>query len=273
MAVDLFLPEFPSSEGIQTIVYVHGFKGFKDWAFVPHLHDFLVTENTAVVTFNFTHNGVDRRDFDDLQRFADNTVTQELRDMESIALWLVNEACQEYNLHPEKVSWLGHSRGGANVILFASKFPDYIDKIVTWAAIDSYETLFKSIDKNEWKSKGTVQILNTRTNQEMPLNYIIWQDLELHSKEYNILLAAGSLTKPWLIIHGNSDMVVPIAAARNLYEACDHSTKIEIDGQDHTFGCKHPMKDLSEAPHDFWFILDNTLEFITEELEDSDIQI
>jgi hypothetical protein len=33
------------------------------------------------------------------------------------------------------------------------------------------------------------------------------------------------------------------------------------------------MKDLSEAPHDFWFILDNTLEFITEELEDSDIQI
>jgi predicted esterase len=107
----------------------------------------------------------------------------------------------------------------------------------------------------------------------MPLNYIIWQDLELHSKEYNILLAAGSLTKPWLIIHGNSDNIIPIAAARNLYDACDHSTKIEIDGQDHTFGCKHPMKDLSEAPHDFWFILDNTLEFITEELEDSDIQI
>jgi len=269
MAVDLFLPEFPSSEGIQTIVYVHGFKGFKEWAFVPHLHDFLVTENTAVVTFNFTHNGVDRRDFDDLQRFADNTVTQELRDMESLALWLVNDACIEYNLHPEKISWLGHSRGGANAVLFASKFPEYVDKIVTWAAIDSYESLFKSIDKNEWKTNGVVQIMNARTQQEMPLNYIIWEDLINHEDDYNILVAAARLTKPWLIIHGDSDAVVPIIAAQNLYHACEHSTKMEVPLQDHTFGCKHPMKDLSEASQDFWFILDNTLDFITETTEDT----
>jgi len=273
MAVDLFLPEFPSNEGIQTIIYVHGFKGFKDWAFVPHLHDFLVTENTAFLSFNFSHNGVDRSDFDDLDRFADNTVTQELRDMESLAMWLVNDACPEYNLHPEKISWLGHSRGGANILLFASKFPDYVDKIVTWAAVDSYESLFKSIDKEEWKSLGTVQIMNARTQQEMPLNYLIWQDLQIHEQDYNLINAAGTLTKPWLIIHGDSDVVVPISAARNLYAACEHSTKIEVVGQNHTFGCKHPMKDLSEAPQEFWLLLDNTLEFITEDMDETEIQI
>ena len=118
MAVDLFLPEIPGTEKLSTLVYCHGFKGFKDWGFVPHLNQFLVTENLALITFNHSHNGVNTRDFDDLDSFADNSVGQELRDLESLALWIVNEGKELYNFDPENINWLGHSRGGGNVILF-----------------------------------------------------------------------------------------------------------------------------------------------------------
>ena len=66
LAVDLFLPEIPGTEKLSTLVYCHGFKGFKDWGFVPHIEQFLVTENLALITFNYSHNGVIAKDFDDL---------------------------------------------------------------------------------------------------------------------------------------------------------------------------------------------------------------
>ena len=265
MAVDLFLPEIPGTEKLSTLVYCHGFKGFKDWGFAPHIHEFLVTENTALLTFNYSHNGVIARDFDDLESFADNTIGQELRDMESVAMWIVNEGVELYGLNPEAISWLGHSRGGGNVILFAHLFPDYVKKAVTWAAIDSYETLFQSIDKKTWKEMETVFIENTRTKQQMPLNYYIWQDYLDNKQKYSIVNAANALTKPLLVCHGKLDESVGFSAAEKIYNACAHSILYVVENGDHTFGVKHPILGLQDVNQDFWLLLDNTLSFIEDE--------
>lgn len=267
MTVDLFLPEIPSSEKLKLTVYCHGFKGFKDWGFVPHVHDFFVTEDHAFLTFNHSHNGVKSRDFDDLDSFSVNSVSQELRDMESIAFWLVNEGCELYSIHPEKISWLGHSRGGANVLLFASKFPEYVDKVVTWAAVSNYQHLFRSLDIEKWKNDKIAYINNLRTQQQMPLDYSIYQDLLDHKSEYDVLSAIQKVNKPVLLIHGKLDDVVPFQQAEELFKACSHSVLIPVEDSGHTFGCAHPMKDLSEAPTYFWTVLDNTLEFISEDIE------
>ncbi len=248
-------------------MYCHGFKGFKDWGFVPHLHDFFVTEDHAFLTFNHSHNGVKSRDFDDLDSFAINTVTQELRDLESIAFWLVNEGCELYSIHPEKISWLGHSRGGANVLLFASKFPEYVDKVVTWAAVSNYQHLFRSLDIEKWRTDKTIHIDNVRTQQKMPLDFSVYQDLIDHKQDYDVLTAIQKVNKPVLLIHGKKDEVVPYKHAEDLFDACSHSVLIPVNEAGHTFGCAHPMKDLSEAPAYFWTVLDNTLEFISEDIE------
>ncbi len=248
-------------------MYCHGFKGFKDWGFVPHLHDFFVTEDHAFLTFNHSHNGVINRDFDDLDSFAINSVSQELRDLESIAFWLVNEGCELYSLHPEKISWLGHSRGGGNVLVFASKFPEYVDKVVTWAALADYSYLFRTINLEQWRDSQIIYINNIRTQQKMPLNFSIYQDYQEHVSDFNIVNAIQKINKPVLIIHGKNDESVPFEHAEKLFQACSHSVLIPVEKAGHTFGCAHPMKDLSEAPDYFWTVLDNTLEFISEDIE------
>jgi len=265
LAVDLFLPEIPGTEKLSTLVYCHGFKGFKDWGFVPYIEQFLVTEKLALITFNYSHNGVIAKDFDDLASFADNTIGQELRDMESLALWIVNEGVELYGFNPESISWLGHSRGGGNVLVFANLFPDYVKKLVTWAAIDSYENLFQSINKNDWKKNNMVFIENSRTKQQMPLKYFIWQDYLDNKQKYDIISAAHSLTKPLLVCHGKQDESVGYSAAEKIYKACAHSILYTVENGNHTFGVSHPINGLQDVNKDFWMLLDNTLSFIEDE--------
>ena len=268
LTVDLFLPEMPGSEKLSVSIYCHGFKGFKDWGFVPHIHEFMVTENRALLTFNYSHNGVDKRDFDALDLFAANTIGQELRDMESIARWIQEEATETYHLHPEKLDWIGHSRGGGNVWVFSALFPQYVRKIVTWASINNYEHLFRDIDKEKWKADGITHITNARTQQEMPMNWMIYEEFESNRELYDIVKSAQKLDKPALIIHGSNDSAVPILQAEKLAESCMHAIFIKVPNQDHTFGTFHPMKSLEQASHAFWLVLDNTLEFLEEEAED-----
>jgi hypothetical protein len=54
------------------IIFVHGFKGFKDWGFGPYLAKYLSTKGFFVITFNFSHNGVSipMDEFTELDKFA-----------------------------------------------------------------------------------------------------------------------------------------------------------------------------------------------------------
>ncbi|MFZ9970571.1 MAG: alpha/beta hydrolase family protein [Bacteroidia bacterium] len=263
MAVDLFIPELGDGP-FPVLVYAHGFKGFKDWGYVPHLHEFFEAHNTAVVTFNHTHNGVHSRDFDDLERFARNTITQELRDLESLGKWLKQE-CDTYNLNADSLNWLGHSRGGANVIVFASLFPDFVRKAITWAPLGDYRHLFRQMDLHAWKETGRCFIANQRTGQEMPLDYVIWEDLEAH-EDYSVQAAARALGRPLLILHGDQDQAVPLEQGQALHQACLHSLMQVMEGADHTFGCSHPCagpEDFSEA---LWLTMDATQSFLEEDM-------
>ncbi len=54
------------------LIFVHGFKGFKDWGFGPYLADYFSKKGYFVITFNFSHNGVGKNltEFDELEKFA-----------------------------------------------------------------------------------------------------------------------------------------------------------------------------------------------------------
>ncbi|MCK5087881.1 MAG: alpha/beta hydrolase, partial [Melioribacteraceae bacterium] len=40
------------------LIYIHGFKGFKDWGFVPYIGEYFANKGFFVITFNFSHNGI-----------------------------------------------------------------------------------------------------------------------------------------------------------------------------------------------------------------------
>ena len=131
---DLRIPEGPPPR--TAVVVAHGFKGFKDWGFFPHLCEQLAAAGHAVVSFNFSWNGIgadDPVEFTELEAFGRNTYTRELEEL----LWMLEEVAVG-DLMPKKprgIGLVGHSRGGAQAILAAGESAR-VDALVTWSAVD-----------------------------------------------------------------------------------------------------------------------------------------
>ncbi len=76
----------------------------------------------------------------------------------------------------------------------------------------------------------------------------------------NIENSVKKLRKPYLIIHGNQDLAVPLSEAEQLYEWSDKErTNLEvITGTGHTFDIKHPFEGSTKA---FDNVLEKTFNF------------
>ncbi|MFQ5704871.1 MAG: alpha/beta hydrolase family protein, partial [Gemmatimonadales bacterium] len=151
------------------VVVCHGFKGFKDWGFFPFLAQRLARAGMTAVSFNFSGSGVgeDGESFSEPQRFARNTYSRALRDLE-----IVRNAVQGGNLvnglpAAQSCGLLGHSFGGAVSILFAAENSD-VRALVTWAAVAN-PLRWDEQTVAQWREEGTIDIVNARTGEILPL--------------------------------------------------------------------------------------------------------
>src|SRR5205823_7797891 len=71
---DARFPEGTSTP-LPVLIFVHGFKGFKDWGWGPHIGESMARSGFYAVAFNFSHNGVEGNstEFTRLDKFASNT--------------------------------------------------------------------------------------------------------------------------------------------------------------------------------------------------------
>lgn len=247
------------------IIFVHGFKGFKDWGFGPYLSNYFAGKGYFVVTFNFSHNGVgkDSIDFNELDKFANNTYSREIKELTEIIE--AYKAGFFGQISPNtKVGIIGHSRGGGISLVVSSLSPN-VDALVTWSSISKFDR-FTEHQKNEWKTKGYLEMLNSRTKQMMRLNKILLEDFEKNTDSLlNIEKSLKNLTIPYLIIHGDQDLAVPLNEAEQIYDWANKETTefYRISGTGHTFDIKHPFEDSSVA---FNKVLDKTNNFFYKSL-------
>jgi pimeloyl-ACP methyl ester carboxylesterase len=245
------------------VLFVHGFKGFKDWGAYDLVAEYFVKQGFRFLKFNFSHNGTTPEsptEFVDLGAFGDNTFTKEFTDLDLVISFA--KSGNEFQA-PDMLSLIGHSRGGGTSIIQTAK-DSRIDKLITWAAIADFRSLWKKEDEKEWRKKGVIFNFNSRTKQYTPLKIDLLLDLEAHSKAYDILLAAGRINKPWLIIHGNQDEnVLPIEALR-LKESCPNTELFMVPYANHVFGASHPFtKD--ELPLELHLTCEKSVEFLKKE--------
>jgi dienelactone hydrolase len=69
------------------VIFVHGFKGFKDWGHFNAVASYFAERDFVFAKFNFSHNGTTLQkplDFDDLEAFGNNNYLFELNDLESV---------------------------------------------------------------------------------------------------------------------------------------------------------------------------------------------
>jgi uncharacterized protein len=235
----------PVGQGARPIVIVcHGFKGFKDFAFFPYTSRKLCEQDLAVVTMNFSGNGIgdDPQRFTALDDFAQNTISQELDDIEAVLDGIASGALLGTQGDGRRIGIMGHSRGGCTAIVKTSLDPR-LKCLVTWA---SPAALGRYSDEllRQWKEDGRYNFVNARTKQDMFVNYSYLEDILANRERYSLDLAVSKLTIPYLTLHGSDDESVAVEAAHRLHSfaKADQAGLALIDGGTHTFGTKHPFE-------------------------------
>jgi pimeloyl-ACP methyl ester carboxylesterase len=243
------------------ILFVHGFKGFKDWGAHNLVARYFASNGYRYIKFNLSHSGVpvdDPKDVTDMDAFASNTVSKELFDLNAV-LDFIEKAYGSTT----KINLIGHSRGGGLSIIEASN-DLRINKLITWSAIGDFSSLWKKEQEAEWKKNGKIFVTNARTKEQMPLNVTLLEDLEENAAALNILNAAKRVNIPWLIIHGDDDVNVPFETAQTLAEANPNSRLVKIEGANHVYGATQPYANETLPPLLFK-VCEKVLTFLREE--------
>lgn len=240
------------------LILVHGFKGFKDWGFFPFTAAHFADKGYFVISFNFSHNGISGKNFDqfDINSFANNTVSLEISELVQIIKAYKNGFFGD-NVNGS-VGLIGHSRGGGVAIL--SSHIQKVDVYVVWASVARFDR-YTDRQKAEWRKQGFFEVLNSRTNQMLRMNVDLLEDIENNkSSSLNIENAVKNLNRPMLLIHGTEDLTVPIAEGEQIYSWSDKSiTRLEkITASGHTFDVVHPFDGSNKK---FNVVLSKTEEF------------
>jgi uncharacterized protein len=228
------------------IIFVHGFKGFKDWGHFNLMADEFADRGFVFVKFNFSHNGTTISapfEFDDLDAFSENNFTKELDDIKVVLDYVHSThnivSGVEFDLN--RLFIIGHSRGGGAAIIKASE-DDRIKGIVTWAALNNFKMGVTTDSIEEWKKQGVIYAANLRTNQNMPMKYQLYEDYASDTNRFDPLKAMAKLQVPALILHGDMDETVPVSQASELAAVNNHTDVHIIKGADHVFGGTHPFQ-------------------------------
>ncbi|PSQ89051.1 MAG: alpha/beta hydrolase [Bacteroidetes bacterium QH_2_63_10] len=241
-AVDCDLRFVEGGGAKPVVVFCHGFKGFKDWGPYPEWGRRLARAGFVSVHMNFSYNGVHRdapTAFTELDKFADNTFTRELDDLQAVLDATDEGQLPEAPADPNRIGLLGHSRGGGTVILQTDR-DDRVGALVTWSSVATFVDRFSDEQIADWETQGYTEIRNSRTGQVMRLNKVLYDDTMAHRDELDVPGAASRIDVPWLVVHARDDEAVDFEAAETLAGANDSAELFEAEGG-HTFGGAHPF--------------------------------
>ncbi|MGY3091017.1 pimeloyl-ACP methyl ester carboxylesterase [Hymenobacter sp. UYAg731] len=235
------------------LLFVHGFKGFKDWGHFPLLADYFAAQGFVFVKLNLSHNGLvvgGTGDLEDLDAFGRNNFSIELDDIGQVidALFTAGATpvpAAEMNL--QRFFLAGHSRGGGLVLLKAAEDPR-VRAVATWAAIAEVHPQWPQAVFDEWQRTGVLHVPNMRTGVELPMQYQIVENY--HANRHRLDIPHNvrrKLKQPLLIIHGDEDETVGVAAAHKLQQLKPNAELLLVPGATHMFGGAHPWRE-TELP-------------------------
>lgn len=244
---------------LQPIIYIHGYKGFKDWGLSNEIADTFANNNFCYIKFNFSHNGVSHdqpMDFVDLEAFGSNNYWMELQELGLVIDWLEHS---DLPVNFYKLALIGHSRGGG-ISLLRTAQDSRIHKTITWASVCDFKSRFPD-DVSEWRKTGVAHILNARTNQLMPHYFQFFESYFQHEASLNLLEQCKKIKSELMIIHGANDIGVPFEEAETIHRLVKHSQLLKIPDAGHTFEVTHPPQN-SDFPKPLVQVLNASISFL-----------
>lgn len=267
---DLYSPISRNGLSFPVILFIHGFKGFKDWGPFPDVCEELARAGYGVVAMNFSLNGIgeNKTEFTEMELFERETFSQDLDDIGTVidALQRGKINDNHANLNTDMIGLVGHSRGGQTAIAAAVEY-DAVQTLVTWSAVADYRERWTDAMKKDWEEKGFTEIENTRTGQMMRIGKVVYEDSINNAERVIAIERVKELRIPSLFIHGRDDESVDSTNSEKLHIACSSSEKelrLVANGT-HTYGASHPFED-QDFPKPLSEVLDWTEGWFTEYL-------
>ena len=267
---DFYIPGNTTEESLPVIIFLHGFKGFKDWGAFPDACAELGKAGFAVLAMNFSLNGVGESmtEFDQLDLFGRETLSQDLDDVGSVIKALQSgQIGNDHLLSIDKIGIVGHSRGGHTAVAAAAEYSQ-VKSLVTWSAVADYNARWSNEMISDWESKGVTEIKNGRTGQIMPLKDIVYKDAIENADRLMAVKRVQELAVPALFIHSKGDEAVPYSEAEKLYNHCSSDEKdlLLIPDSGHTFDTAHPFEE-DDFPESFEKVLDKSMAWMQSHLK------
>lgn len=211
-------------------IFAHCFTCSKNLMAVTNISRALTSKGIAVLRFDFTGLG------DSEGEFADTNFSSNVQDLILAAEYL------EENYEAPKLI-VGHSLGGAAVLIAASKLPSIIAVSTVGAPADPphVKHLFEeSLDQIEVSGEAKVSL----GGRPFTIKKQFIDDLE----EYEQSQVMKELNRPLLILHSPQDDTVDIKNAEKIYLAAKHpKSYISLDGADHLLTRKEDASYVGEV--------------------------
>ncbi len=228
---------WPTEQARGALICCHGFKGYKDYGFLPMLCEQAALQGLVAMRFNFSHSGM-----------TNNTETFERPDLFEKDRWGRQIEDLQYVFENDKrIATLprvvfGHSRGGVTGTLFAGRIkPPSLVGMINAAAPD-YACKMDDLVRDQIRAEGRLLSPSGRTGQKLYVGLDWLEEIERDPDLFDPILAATKVDCPMLILHGDQDETVPLDCAHNLHQsATPNSEKAIIEGANHVFNCPNPM--------------------------------
>lgn len=261
--LDLFVVRDSGQKPV--VIFTHGFKGFKDYGCWDLVGKAFARAGFVFIKYNFSHNGTtvdDPMNFGDLEAFGNNNFCKELDDLGKVIDWVIdgNFGIPLNEVKRSEIFLIGHSKGGGTTILKA-KEDVRIKKIATWAGLSTFESYKLNGERfDKWKESGVHYVENSRTKQQMPIYFQLYNSMIENADRINVYEAAAQIKTPGLIVHGTDDPTVAYFVAQDLAERNPLFKLFPVEGGDHVFGSAHPWGE-AQMPKDLLKVVEGTIHF------------
>lgn len=202
-------------------IFAHCFTCNKDLTPINNISRALTTEGIAVLRFDFTGLGESEGDF------AETNFSSNVNDLIAAAEYL-----EKHYEAPKLI--IGHSLGGAAVLIAASSLPS-IEAVATLSAPSEPSHVQKLLQNNidEIREHGEAQVKLAGRTFRIKKQFL--DDLD-STKMTDII---RNLKKPLLVLHSPADTTVGINNAAEIYQVAMHPKSfLSLDQADHLLSKK-----------------------------------
>jgi uncharacterized protein len=196
------------------VILCHGMESDKQSKKLIFLSRELARRGVMALRFDFCYGGESSGKFEDI------TCSGELDDLKAAYKFIAGH-------HKGKTAILGSSMGGTVALMFAAQEPTVAALVVVSAPLHPEKfpaRILTSAELQQWRDQGYIRYNGQR------FNVSLLEDLQ----NIDIPGCARRIACPVLIVHGDSDEIVPVEEAYELYDCLQVSKRLSIlRGSDH----------------------------------------